>query len=359
MNIAVLLDGTWKDAADRTNVAQIHSRVARLDADGRGQATRYDEGVGTGTWNRLRGGVLGHGLDENIVQAYRFVTERHRGDDDRIYLIGHSRGAFTARSLAGMITKCGLVDPDALQAAEVFARYRRGAAVPGLHEMRVGDAAARTAQDHLVLERSRLVRIRFVGVFDTVGALGIPGGLGRWLTRRRHQFHDTALSGLVDHACHAVAIDEHRRQFAPSLWTGVPVPVEDHATSVEQRWFIGAHSDVGGGGTPRPHVASPLSVIAREWIVERAVAAGLVVDPPARPLEGDEWRGPVRDSYGDFLGGLARFLPGNGRHLRPVRRTLGETVDGSVLRRWGVGDPPYRPRNPGLPEWVQHLRGHR
>jgi hypothetical protein len=200
------------------------------------------------------------------------------------------------------------------------------------------------------------VRIRFIGVFDTVGSLGIPGGLGRWLNRRRYEFHDTRLSGLVDLACHAVAIDEHRKQFAPTLWTSVPIPVPEHPTRVEQRWFVGEHANVGGGGTAAPEVGNPLSVITREWIVDRAVEAGLAVDPPPVPVTGDEWSGRIYDFYGSLLGRLARLLPGTKPYLRPVRTTIGEVLDGSVIRRRRQGSPPYRPRNPYLEPWLQESR---
>ena len=193
-----------------------------------------------------------------------------------------------------MIAKCGIIRETDLPATAVFARYRDTKA-PGLREMRAGEQPARTDEDHLVLARSRLVRIRFIGVFDTVGSLGIPGGIGRLVNRRRYEFHDTRLSGLVDLACHAVAIDEHRKQFEPTLWTSVPIPVPQHPTRVEQRWFVGEHANVGGGGRQSPAVHNPLSVIAREWIVDRAVEAGLAVEPPPVPLTGDEWSGRISD----------------------------------------------------------------
>jgi hypothetical protein len=219
--------------------------------------------------------------------------------------------------------------------------------------MQEGEKPARTAEDNLVLARSRLVRIRFIGVFDTVGSLGIPGGVGRLLNRRRYEFHDTRLSGLVDLACHAVAIDEHRKQFAPTLWTSVPIPIPQHPTRVQQRWFVGDHANVGGGGTIAPAVDNPLSVITREWIVDRAVEAGLVVEPPPRPPTGDEWSGRIHDFYGSFLGRLARVMPGITPYLRPVRTTIDEFLDGSVIRRWRDGKPPYRPRNPYLEPWIR------
>lgn len=353
INIPVLLDGTWSDTNTNTNVGQICGRVPR-EAAGLVQERCYIEGVGTGPFDRIRGGLFGQGLEKVIRRAYRHITQHHRSDDGRIYLIGYSRGAFTARSLAGMIAKCGLLDAEDMSSEKVFERYRNKEA-PGLREMQTGEMPARTAEDRLVLERSRLVRIRFIGVFDTVGSLGIPAGLGRFLTRRKYEFHDTNLSGLVDVACHAVAVDEHRRQFEPTLWTDVPKPIPGHPTEVEQRWFVGAHGNIGGGGTSKPATKNPLSLLAREWIVDRAVAAELVVDPPDAPLKGTEWSGPIHDFHKTALGRLTRLWPLNKPLLRPVRKTVEEALDRSVLRRWDDADPPYRPRNPGLAAWVQSL----
>ncbi|SEP11992.1 DUF2235 domain-containing protein [Trujillonella endophytica] len=352
-NLAAFLDGTWSDDNTNTNVVQIHGRVPD-EAPGVRQERCYVRGVGTGVSDRLMGGAFGVGVEENIRRAYDFLAERYESADDHIHLIGYSRGAFTARSLAGMIAKCGLISAADLPAEAVFRRYRDTAA-PGLRELQQGEARPRTAQDELLLARSRLVRIRFLGVFDTVGALGIPGGLGRWLTRRRYEFHNTNLSGLVDVACHAVALDERRGLFMPTMWTSVPVPMPDHPTSVEQRWFVGGHTNVGGGGTRDPQRRNPLSVVTREWIVERAVEAGLVVDPPSPAPTGEEWNGRIDDWSSTLLGRLAGLLPGNRRRSRPVRETVAETLDPGVLHRWGTGDPPYLPRNPHLEPWVRSL----
>jgi uncharacterized protein (DUF2235 family) len=351
VNIAVLLDGTWSDANTHTNIAQIYARVPRR-VGGVAQEVCYIEGVGTGPFDRMQGGILGAGLDDDIRAAYSFIGAHHHSDDDRIHLIGYSRGAFAARSLAGMIAKCGIIRETELPAKAVFARYRDTNA-PGLREMQEGEKPARTAEDQLLLARSRLVRIRFIGVFDTVGSLGIPGGVGRLLNRHRYEFHDTRLSGLVDLACHAVAIDEHRKQFAPTLWTSVPIPIPQHPTRVEQRWFVGEHANVGGGGTKAPAVDNPLSLLTREWIVDRAVEAGLVVEPPPHRRTGHEWSGQIHDFYGSLLGRLAGALPGTKPYLRPVRTTIGEFLDGSVIRRWSHGKPPYRPRNPYLEPWIR------
>jgi uncharacterized protein (DUF2235 family) len=352
-NLAVFLDGTWSDSNTHTNVVQICNRVPAGGPDVR-QEKCYVRGVGTGVSDRILGGAFGYGLDENIRRGYAFLAERYASDDDRIHLVGYSRGAFTARSLAGMITKCGLISPRDMSVEAVFQRYRNTAA-PGLREMQAGEKRPRTAEDEVVLRSSRLVRIRFLGVFDTVGDLGIPGGLGRWFNRRRFEFHDTNLSGLVDIACHAVAVDEHRGLFVPTMWTSVPVPTPGHPTTIEQRWFVGGHTNVGGGGTRAPQKNNPLSVVTREWIVDRAIDAGLVVDPPDPTPTGAEWQGRIDDWSRTLLGRLTGLLPFDRPLLRPVREAVAETLDGGVLRRWGTGRPAYEPRNPHLEPWVRSL----
>ena len=122
---------------------------------------------------------------------------------------------------------------------------------------------------------------------------------------------------------------------------------------MEQRWFVGAHANVGGGGTTAPEVDNPLSVLAREWIVDRAVGAGLVIGPPPVPVTGQEWAGRIDDFYRSLLGRLAGLLPGIGPFLRTVRTTIGEVLDESVIHRWRDGKPPYRPRNPYLEPWIR------
>jgi hypothetical protein len=208
-----------------------------------------------------------------------------------------------------------------------------------------------------LVERSHLARIRFVGAFDTVGSLGIPGAAGA-LFARRYAFHDTKLSGLVDRARHAIALDEQRASFTPTLWTGVPirVPGPEQSTSVEQRWFVGSHANVGGGNLPSGD--NRLATITREWMADEARSAGLAVTDEQAPE--DAHRGPVHPSGSEgFFAVVGALVPSQRPRLRPVRQTnLGETLDGTVLRRWDEDarySSPGRPPNPGLRPWVQSL----
>ena len=167
--------------------------------------------------------------------------------------------------------------------------------------------------------------VHFIGVWDTVGALGVPVTWLNWIGARRHRFHDVRLDLHIRNACHAVAIDEGRRPFAPTLWTNRP----RSGQNVEQLWFPGAHSDVGGG---RPNTA--LSDRALLWMWARAHAAGLALQPSAvRALRPDEL-GPREDS----MSLLYRLW---GEYHRPVgeRRddggplVTGEKVHFSAMRR--------------------------
>lgn len=334
--IVLCFDGTWNVPADdaipadrkvETNVSRFHDSVRPVGADGIRQVREYIPGVGTGRWDKLSGGALGAGLDEHIREGYRRLVEQYE-DGDEVYILGFSRGAYTARSLVGLIRNCGLVTPTfgAATRATAYLLYRARGADPG------SERAERFRRRF-----SREIPIRFLGVWDTVGALGIPLELAGRLNAAFYQFHDTELSSIVQRAYHAVAIDEHREDYAATLWA----PKEKPGQFVEQRWFAGAHSDVGGGYEDRR-----LSDLALRWMQGRAEDAGLAIEAAAPGPEG--FRGEATDSYAKFLRGL--YALRKPRHLRPMLSTLGnETVDPSVeLRR---RDPAlaYAPANRTLP----------
>lgn len=329
--IIICCDGTWNRADQEhdgtpcpTNVVKLAYRIAKRDASGVAQVIFYDHGVGTGNaLDRLSGGALGDGLEDNIHDAYRFLIANYE-DGDEIFLFGFSRGAFTARSLAGMIRNCGILR------RESVARYKNAIALyrDRKRDPKHPDSVAFKAKHSVCTDGD--VHIRFLGVWDTVGALGIPLRGLRWLTRRKHQFHDTELSGTVRSAFHALAIDEHRAPFEPTLWAYVPKPPQ----VVRQVWFCGAHSDVGGG-----YPAHALSDIALKWMIAAARDARLAFDQAASaayPAEPDP-RGKLHNSKV----GLYRLTPG-------IRRRIGgdptQSVHESVLERWD-SDPGYRPPN--------------
>jgi uncharacterized protein (DUF2235 family) len=311
--LAVLFDGTWNNARTRTNVTRMRDAIRA----GEDQRCFYGEGVGTKWYNRLTGGAFGRGLSENILEGYAWLS-RHHAPGDAIFVFGFSRGAYTARSLAGLIRKCGLlnaVSEDTLAAA--YDLYRDKMVHPS------ADAAVAFRVRH-----SRETRVRFIGVWDTVGSLGIPISQVPF-SRDYYQWHDTELSKSVDYACHAVAVDEHRKDFAPTVWT----VAKPENVKVEQRWFAGAHSDVGGGE------GGTLPNLALRWLQDMAEEAGLALQEKVA-VGAEDYRGPIADSFADFALGLYRLV--RRRHHRVFGAGVNEVVDESVWRRWR-GDPSYRP----------------
>jgi len=229
--LCVFLDGTWDKPDDNTNVWRARLLLSDTDAQGNAQESYYGVGVGTKRFERLRGGALGEGLDLNVRLAYQWLMSRYE-DGDLIYLLGFSRGAYTARSLAGLISKCGLLLPgSSFSVPQLFNRYRRGDEVPALYNLTAGRVPPEqwTSEDTLLTEESRRVDIEFIGVWDTVGALGVPVGKIRGLSRSSYYFHTTTPSNLYHQMYHALALDENRAPYQAALWTlfqpeGDPTP---------------------------------------------------------------------------------------------------------------------------------------
>jgi uncharacterized protein (DUF2235 family) len=262
--LVLCFDGTWNSADSRkaeTNVARIARAVrANSGADGIPQLTLYLRGVGsTGiALERVLEGAVGEGIDDNIRSGYMFLAQNYEPGDG-IYLFGFSRGAFTARSLAGFIGACGLLKRQKLgDIAAAWEYYRKA------DPRSPADFCQRCSSDcHTDLT------IAFLGVWDTVGALGIPSTVLNRLTAHEYQFHDTTPSRIMKAGRHALAIDEHRDEFEPTLWTGAVPP----GTDIKQVWFAGAHSDVGGGYHERNLADIPLL-----WMAKEAQKAGLQLD---------------------------------------------------------------------------------
>jgi uncharacterized protein (DUF2235 family) len=184
---------------------------------------------------------------------------------------------------------------------------------------------------------AREIKIKFLGVWDTVGALGIPVEVLEQFNGKFYEFHDTRLSTIVENAFHAVAIDEHRDAFNVCLWS----PDVEPEQILEQRWFIGAHCDVGGGYAERE-----LSDITLGWMQNKAAALGLALKPVA--IGPDNFRREYHDSHSGFLHGV--YAKKNARHYRAILGTKhgNEKIDESVVRR-RKEDRSYEPQNDGLP----------
>jgi uncharacterized protein (DUF2235 family) len=316
----VCMDGTWQNLRGRgsTNVGIIarsvaHRAPAQPGHDPVPQILIYEPGVGSminalqnkgrlGAGGDVAGGLFGKGLEDGILNAYLRLAYNYEADDE-IYIFGYSRGAFSARSLAAMIGKCGIVSRRfAEKAQEVFDFYRQknvSADDPRLKQFRHDFGKRVYDPQGKRIHGDHRPKVTYLGVFDTVGSRGLPSALGplsEWLNRR-YSFHDLALSEQILSARHACAIDERRLLFPPTLWDNVAelnrrAAGENRASPYQQRWFVGGHGDVGGG------VGSKLSAFTLQWIVEGAEAAGLVMDrseesPLVAALGGAECYAPL------------------------------------------------------------------
>lgn len=332
--LILLYDGTWNDPEDQTNVFRLAGRIRDQDGSIR-QRFFYDPGVGTGKVDRFRGGVFGYGLSENLMQGYEWLAKRF-SDEDEIWIFGFSRGAYTARSLVGLIRKCGLLrifTPSLLKKAEEL--YRDKNLGPE------SDACSSFRQKF-----SRVPRIRFIGVWDTVGALGIPGT--SLSENGQFAWHDTELSKSVDYAYHAIALDEHRAAYDVALWTSASGNKKPENVDVEQRWFVGAHANVGGGYGEKDLLAD----ISLQWMMQKAHEVGLKLD--AFQAAQDAWKSPPTDSYKQFLYGVYSWFRnlktfGKGKYTRRFKTghrdlpAVNITVDESVWLRWADPESKYRP----------------
>ena len=299
--LAIFCDGTWNRLSAKypTNVVLAARSVLPSGADGVPQITYYDEGIGTTflvnrALERILAGAFGLGLFDKIAAAYRFLVFNYDPGDE-IYIFGFSRGAFTARSLAGLIRKCGIVTRDRLdKVEEAFAFYKDNSESAHPDGEMAQQFRLENSQDTLMKPEDRTYRqglgvppaltsqplftIRYLGVWDTVGALGMPKYLlleHIFRTAAKYQFHDPSLSSIVEAARHAVAIDEDRLSFEPALWDNVSTlnKIEGRSGNYQQLWFPGDHGSVGGGGDITGLSASPLV-----WIMEGAKRRGLAFD---------------------------------------------------------------------------------
>ena len=282
-------DGTWKSVESRrpTNVV-----LTRFAAEGiPGQEVYYDAGVGTGNWDRIRGGAFGVGLAKNVEEGYYWLCRNYK-QGDIIFLLGFSRGAYTARSVAGLIGLCGIPP-------------RSGSPIAAAALARTAVEVYRGRQgvdDWTNTHHPLRPRVRFLGVWDTVGSLGVPMDGLRALTARGERFHDVSLGRHIEVACHLVAIDERRRPFKPALWDS-----QCSGTKVEQLWFPGVHTDVGGGGKD-----CGLSDYALLSMWHRARRAGMLLNSKHDPVLRSIKDCPLGDSMTTFY-----------RLLRPHRRRIG------------------------------------
>lgn len=373
-------DGTWNrlDAQFPTNVVFTAESVLP-SPDGEVQLIHYDEGVGTEKFEKLSGGMFGNGMDRNLAEAYRFLVFNYTPGDE-VYVFGFSRGAYTARSFCGLLANVGIIRRrDAGKISEAVALYRsrkpgdaahaekslnfRRAYSPGICVSGAEDDWRCANVPGYLKGSSPLFTIAYLGVWDTVGSLGVPDRYKLLsFVDKVHEFHDTALSPFVQSARHAVALDERRKDFSPTLWTNTDMlnaargfTPDAPVAPYQQRWFPGDHGSVGGGGYLRG-----LSDQALEWVLDGARAQGLKLDsaPDSRIYElmpdfrehlgnMDEIPPEVPQKKKGLMSHAMGALPKRDRADGPTRL---DQMDMSTVRRWVAaasmlkGGRQYRPR---------------
>jgi len=303
-NLVLCCDGTWNSPQRRgflgrekarTNVVIFHQSVIMGANAGAAQKSHYITGVGShgSPIEKLGGGAFAWGLKVDILEGYLWLAQQWRVGDS-IHILGFSRGAYTARSVAGLVAAAGLPDLTGdTSEIEDLVRRHRDAAAKLLDWSRSGPADARGAAPAVFAGGLRKVdSIAFVGAWDTVGSLGIPQNvaLGRWLSGRhaKHRFTDTRLSPKVVRAAHALSLDEQRYDFTPTLWSVSQDPNPDR---IVQTWFTGSHGNVGGG-----YLARGLSNITYDWMVAQALDASTLSLPDPRAQMGmDATQRPTDD----------------------------------------------------------------
>jgi uncharacterized protein (DUF2235 family) len=358
--LALFLDGTWNTISSNTNVWRMKSLCSSYGHNSVEQRIYYNKGLGTSTGEIVRGGVFGYGVDEVVIDAYEWLIENYDNGDE-IFIFGFSRGAYTARSLSGFISRCGLLIPGApLSISQLYDRYKKGNDAYSIYELKEHpDNPAYHIEEKWMLRYSRAVPVKFTGVWDTVGSMSESNHF-TLLTGGNHAFLDTNLRRSQTFAYHALAIDEHRKAFAPTLLTkfvyksGINQVPDRPLNDVEQRWFVGAHANVGGGSANDLLSQAPL-----KWMMERASHHGLSFRH-AVDIEDDLYLSPIEDSFAEFMRGAYRLAelgrpfyrkiaaPPEERSLTTVH-TINETIDASVFEYWRRNEN-YRYQN--LTEWA-------
>jgi uncharacterized protein (DUF2235 family) len=309
--LVVCCDGTWNTPRTETNVFRtyrfLREGLGSPAETGRGDGVRtcagkaadgsevelfYDAGVGTDWFSRLLGGGVGAGLSDNVRDAYHFLGHRFAPGSE-IYLFGFSRGAYTARSLCGFIKAAGLLDkPSVNDVWRTYVdRYVMAAAahgsigvaarpsgwdvdqIRGWIARKAGAVVGHLGGDVTALPTHRDVRITFIGVDDTVGALGVPIPAAARVNEPIVGFHDTTLGDTVQRAVQALAVDEKRGPYVPTLWTQAANAAALAGQSVLQVWFPGVHSDIGGG-----YHDKGIGDITWDFMMRQAADRGLVLD---------------------------------------------------------------------------------
>ncbi len=342
--LIVCCDGTWQDleCPYPTNVVKMAQAIDPIASDGTPQVVFYDEGIGTGgstkvqkKMDRVSGGGLGKGIDKNIQDGYRFLCLNYSPGDE-IYLFGFSRGAYTVRSLAGLMYNSGLLSrPNIRHVPEAYRLYR-----DHLKPNHPNIGEFRQKYGFKTEKYGDRVPITLLACWDTVGSLGVPD-LTSFINldqkiNEKYQFHDPKLSRIIQNALHAVAIDEQRSTFYASLMEASN-GTEDQR--LIQKWFPGDHGCVGGGLKEQ----SGLSDGALQWMIDsiKELGLGLEIDTSVIPTGvHPDPDAEYKVEPNSIIGKLTKIL---GTKVREVSDNFDDLHESVKIRWHDLKD--YRPEN--------------
>ncbi|HXZ17453.1 MAG TPA: DUF2235 domain-containing protein [Roseiarcus sp.] len=383
--IVILIDGTWcdEDSPLDTNIAKLDPKNPKVKkplirpnaADGAAQRVFYHKGVGAEPElvKRVLGGAIGLGLKAIVQEASETIAANYESGDE-LFLIGFSRGTYAVRALGGLIGASGIqkrTDPQTFEAA--WANYRvspsvRKATAPASRSDKAAMDAYRATAAKGAFHSDRAIKC--IAVFDTVGSYGVPAGFGlaaiaRYWALFALGFHDTEIGDTVEIGLHALAVDERRRPFVPTFWTAPKgKPPKAH---VEQTWFAGVHSNIGGG-----YAETGLSDAALIWMIARIASLTKLefdADAVKEMVRGANVDGEVVDSTKGWI--IDEWAPHFRTILSPdaidhralanvkdsARFHVNERVHWTTLKKrgrrciyYGKPDTPYEP--PNLPATV-------
>jgi uncharacterized protein (DUF2235 family) len=336
-------DGTWNKPdsySGSTNVIRLARAIKPRSADGISQIVYYHSGVGTGNFvDHLIGGGTGIGLSANVRSTYAFFVDNYH-DGDEIFLFGFSRGAYTARSVAGMMGHVGIVRKRDMNNFDPLWDYYR---LPVKERQRHEQTFLADFRDRVPGEQ---VTIRCIAVWDTVGSLGIPDSR---FCQTAYSFHDTALGPGVEFAYHALAMDEQRGPFQPTIWDSNAKPRVTQ--TVEQVWFAGVHSNIGGG-----YPEHELSDAALFWMCSKLDRL-LDIDREQLCTQAERKRKYAKGQLVDSRTGTWKLFP---RAVRKICETdPSERIHESVWRRVAKEDGQPLPSPYRNEEFLTCLEQHR
>ena len=316
--IIICADGTWnrpeKDLTKDfpTNVLKMARAISPVAKDGTEQVVFYDWGLGS-YHSSFSGGAFGKGINKNVMDDYRFIVQNYKAGDE-LYFFGFSRGAYTVRSLAGLINNCSILKRNKANMTEkAFELYKDSDTHPDAPQ------SIEFRRKYAVEDK---VRIKFIGVWDTVGALGVPLRMLGFMDEK-NLFYDNKIGPNIDIARHALAIDELRSDFEPTIWLG------RENMDLKQVWFTGVHSDVGGGYKPDKNRQS-LADIPLEWMIKEAEKPGLSFEKHLKTrLKGHHLAEQHQEYKGFFkvLGKHTRKIPDHTFIHKSVKDRVAELPD--------------------------------